>query len=203
MSKHVLGTVLVSLFPILLFWLWPSDNEATKIASSKTETSKKPMIPQRYTSRPQGEPDTPSTRAEIIAKALALDKDRAPPVRTMGLYPRDPQESQRWRLDTQFTMRCDTTIDCCAAKACVKGICTGCSSSDDCLSGESCVIDHCIKSENSQCNTRHDCESEQLCVLQRSNPPAKRGSFQIGADCRNNSTYSSSCKLSRMATQRL
>jgi len=201
MSKRVLGIgiVLISLI-LLLFWLWPSDKESTKVASIQTRTSKKPMTPQRYTSQPQGETDTPSTRAESIAKTLALDK-YARPVRTLGLYPRDPQESQRWRLDTQFTMRCETTIDCCAAKACVKGICTGCSSSDDCLSGESCVIDHCIPSENSQCNTRHDCESGQLCVLQRSNPPARRGSFQSGADCRNNSTYSSSCQLSRMVTQ--
>ncbi len=140
----------------------------------------------RHRQRPALAPTHPSPASQPLRSGAAIPSQP-------GLYPRAPEESQKRRLFTQFTMKCTTSHDCCAAMACINGICTGCTSSDQCLDGEMCALDHCILQENTNCINRHDCNDESLCVLSRKKKPVDGQRISIGADCRNNTDFSSNC----------
>ncbi len=194
MRSRIAGAALACSL-LLALWLWPSHKKPIQQDEPMLSSVRRPVrhtvpkepVPRRLQSIPE--------TTVLTEMSGETDHSRIPLRFAEGLFPRDPEESQRWRLDTQFTMRCDSTVDCCAAKACVGGICTGCSASGDCLAGEACVIDHCIPTDNTECTTRHDCEAEQLCVLERARRRVERGVVSTSSDCRNNSSYSSTCEL--------
>jgi hypothetical protein len=78
--------------------------------------------------------------------------------------PRDPAEWQGMPVH-RLSIPCSDEAACQAALACIDGHCDACSSSDECQTGEVCVVEHCLLAKLAKCTSYRDCPSGEVCVL--------------------------------------
>lgn len=78
---------------------------------------------------------------------------------------RAADEWQGMRQDDAVAFQCGSTEHCGLARACIDGLCVGCSADAECLSSEACVLDHCVPQANVECTSRRECGVDELCML--------------------------------------
>ena len=114
-------------------------------------------------------PTVSATHRHGARRIPALSSAAPAPQQQPGAYrphARDDSEWQGMLVDLSSQPPCETTAHCSLAKACRNGRCGPCSVDADCLSHESCVLDHCVPAPQVACRTRTDCTDERdLCVL--------------------------------------
>jgi len=78
-------------------------------------------------------------------------------------------------------------VGCGLALACVNGKCTGCQNDEECMEGESCVLQHCILNSKIECFSKSDCPRNSLCILSGVSP-GLRGNSKTTAYCQSNAS---------------
>jgi hypothetical protein len=85
---------------------------------------------------------------------------------TPAFYPRDPNEWQGMLVDSSLRPYCEETANCGLSLSCLSdNLCGPCTTDQDCLANEGCVLDHCLLTTNISCRSYTDCPADALCIL--------------------------------------
>lgn len=103
-------------------------------------------------------------------------------------HPRPATEWQGMLVDLANPAYCNHTPDCQRARSCQANACGPCFDSDDCLAGETCVLDHCLLRDRVSCRGASDCNSErgEKCIIEadaHDELPPQRGNEQLFTKC--------------------
>lgn len=110
----------------------------------------------------------PSIPVDTTGGRVPFNRDGQSSARALPPSRYRQRPSGEWQgmlVDEALQALCDTTARCSMALACINEHCGGCRNDDDCLNGETCVLDHCLLRRRVSCRTRKDCGADAMCIL--------------------------------------
>lgn len=113
---------------------------------------------------------------EASAPLLRFDEAKA------DVFSVGADDSEEMPVQEKLRVACHPDIGCGLALACVGGFCGACTTNDQCMSGEECVLERCLLEELVGCVTDQDCDAGEVCLLSGVSP-GPRGNQDLHSYC--------------------